>query len=1351
MGKITDDASTSSATSDDSNKGGLKDVHLVDTLGTFDSTTSEDNTKRSAAYLRVINGSSLSDPSEPVKDLEYEGSAEENVCEEKTYQQTGFEKWLNILLCRGDLAKEALEAPPVSFTGLFLFASSKDRLMVYTGIALSIITGVAQPMSMWLSGRLANVLIVNGDGYHSDSLWDQGYLIVKVNAGIGLSLIVVTFLQYFFLRVACTNITTTLRTRFLQSMLRQDAGWCDTQKFGAINAQLNENIDRIRDGIGDKIGLLIRGLSMFLSTQILSFIIDWQIALIMLPVGPLSCLTMSFMARLVSRASQKHLDSVEKAGAVLQETIMNVKTVQSCNGEDTMVGKYQHELDKGRFHGIMTYFWNGLFDGFFFLILYGFYVVGFYYGSMRFTDGTASAGDVFIVTNLVLFGAYFLGVMSPHIMCILKARVAAAVIYDRIDRTPTIDCYSDEGKVIREPKGIIEFKDVHFSYPSRKARKVLKGVSWRADAGETVALVGHSGCGKSTSIGLITRLYECSVGAVSIDGIDVKQLNIHALRRMIGIVQQEPTLFNGSIYENIALGDDTVSYKRVEEVCRMANAHGFIEKLQDGYDTVIGSGSVQLSGGQKQRIAIARAIVHNPPILLLDEATSALDAESEILVQTALKDASKGRTTVVIAHRLSTLRDVNKIVVMDAGRVVETGSHESLCQMPDGVYSKLVKAQQFMEPKAKHHETVDGHHDFKRNGTNYSSMESTLSRSSVRDITTKPSFRASIKEADESSTDAASTSSKAWSAFLGKGLLQLYENCSGHYGKMVAGTIFSFLRGLELMLYVLLMSLGFQAFQDFLDTTKGGYATFRVEIIWFTAFGASLGVYCMGSIFLGVAVYGWAAENVVDALKVRALKNILLQDGAYFDRPETGNAKLIQRITSDAPTLKAALDTRLYHVVNNLTALGSLVIVSLIYCWQIALIGIAVFTVLVGILSITGSRMQKTLDDVGTLDDSPKQAVEIIENVRTIQLLTREGYFLGKYTRKLAEIRSLLIRASVYDSVSFALMQSFMYISDMACYGLGIYLIYHGITSPNSVFVAAMNCGTASWAILFVSVSFNEILRAKPAAESVFKIINARSPLEQASSGAEPSVLGDVEAKKIFFAYPSRPDVYVANGLSVKANRGETVALVGPSGGGKSTVITLLQRFYEPNSGDIAVDRKPIHGFSLKYLRSQMALVGQEPVLFSGSILENVRMGVPQATLEDVIQACRTANAANFIEKLPQAYETEVGEKGAMMSGGQKQRIAIARALVRNPKVLLLDEATSALDTESERVVQTALDAASSGRTTVTIAHRLSTVQHSDRIYFISNGRVMECGTHPELVAGNGLYAEMIKKQELKH
>ncbi|EFO24761.1 hypothetical protein LOAG_03722 [Loa loa] len=1262
------------------------------------------------------------------------------------YEQSVMDKFISIILCRGDLARQKLDAKPVSFFQLFRFATTYDRFMIAVGVFLAVLSGIGQPTVCLIGGELTNILLLTKNFEKSDAFWYQAYVYIYLYASVGVSMVIVTITQYICLKNASLNITCTMRQEYMKSLLRQDATWLDQQKSGTLTAQLNANIEKIKDGISDKVGMIIRGVAMFLTSLVIGFIYEWRITLVMLGMGPASAALLSIMARQVERSSGPQINADGRAAAILEESIINVKTVAACNAQETMIGRYAAALKVCRKFALRAYAFAGFFDGLFFFVLYFFFAAGFYYGAYLYQIRTVTnPGFIFTVANVIMFGSYYLGVLSPHLMAVLNARVAAAVIYKIIDRKSSTDSSSTNSIKLNEVKGLVEFRNVKFSYLTSKEHLVLNGLSWIAKPGDTVALVGHSGCGKSTSIGLLTRLYTCNSGAVLIDEINVLDINIHSLRNVVGVVQQEPLLFTGTIKENILLGNPDLTDQEIIDACKTANAHDFIDKLSEGYDTRIGAGGIQLSGGQKQRIAIARTIARNPRILLLDEATSALDAESEAMVQNALKKASIGRTTIVIAHRLSTLRDSNQIIVLDKGQVAEIGTHKELCNRKDGIYASLVRSQQFEEKRNISPVTVEElpsqafHRSFtgsSRNSSNYGILSS-MTRGSIISGDMK---RASITK--EPSEKIIGLNGKKENK--SKGLWQLYTNCNGNYGKLILAVLASLLRGMELPAFVLIFNLAFDAFAQ-TDLRLMMRRILPVVIIYIV-----LGAACIIVLFVAAFSFGWTAECVVDFLRIRAFRSMLYQDAAYFDTPSTSPAVTVTRISVDAPNIKAALDPRMMQIVNNIVAIVVLIIVAVIFNWQIGLVGTGNLLTLVMLLLLIARQMQK-LNKYAIKEDLTGQlAIEIVEQIRTIQLITREEHFHREYIRQIQELLRVQKKSGPYEAVLFAVASSFLFFSDMLSYATGIALIYYGYSTPNEIFTAAISISTSGWAIIMVAGCLNTFIMASPASDSLFQIINTGRKPDIIEKGSRPKIMGDVEFKKVHFSYPTRPQRNVLNGLNLTAYAGQTIAVTGPSGSGKSTVIALLERFYQFNSGQLNLDDNSITKISLRYLREQVALVSQEPVLFSGTIAENILLGTTGKTMDDVREACKIANAVDFIEASPQGYDTEVGEHGGQLSGGQKQRIAIARALIRNPKILLLDEATSALDAESEKIVQAALDVVSSGRTCIIVAHRLSSIQHANQIFFVENGRVVEEGTHQELIELDGKYADLIRKQDLK-
>ncbi|XP_077431414.1 ATP-dependent translocase ABCB1-like [Vanacampus margaritifer] len=482
--------------------------------------------------------------------------------------------------------------------------------------------------------------------------------------------------------------------------MRQDMGWFDVNETATLNTLLVDGVYKIQEGIGDKLGMLIQTCSTFILSFIIGLSKGWKFALVILAACPLVGFSAALFTKVLTSFAVKEQTAYAKAGAVAEEVLSAIRTVFAFSGQQREIERYRKSLEDAKKMGIKKLTSSNLIMGFTFSMIYLTYALAFWYGSMLILskDKDYTIGTVLTILFTLLIGAFALGQTSPNAESFVIAQGAAHQVYSIIDSKPTIDSYSERGFKPDSVIGNVEFKDINFNYPSRPEVKVLNNMSLSVKSGQTMALVGSSGCGKSTTIQLLQRFYDPREGSISIDGHDIRSLNIRYLREMIGVVSQEPVLFATTIAENIRYGRTDVTQQEIERAAKEANAYDFIMNLPDKFETTVGDQGTQMSGGQKQRIAIARALVRNPKILLLDEATSALDAESETIVQDALDKVRLGRTTIIVAHRLSTIRNADMIAGFQNGAVVELGTHDQL-MAKNGVYHTLISMQTFQSDK----------------------------------------------------------------------------------------------------------------------------------------------------------------------------------------------------------------------------------------------------------------------------------------------------------------------------------------------------------------------------------------------------------------------------------------------------------------------------------------------------------------------------------------------------------------------------------------------------------------------------------------------------------------------------
>uniref|UniRef100_A0A7E4V6E2 ABC-type xenobiotic transporter n=1 Tax=Panagrellus redivivus TaxID=6233 RepID=A0A7E4V6E2_PANRE len=1126
-----------------------------------------------------------------------------------------------------------------------------------------------------------------------------------------------------------------IRKHFLESIVNQEIEWFDKNEVGSLTHKMSANIEKIKDGTSDKPAIVLQASAAIISGVILAFTFCWRLTLVLIVIVPFVILSLYGSARAVNAAIYKEMSAYSAAGAVAEEVISGIRTVMSFNAQSFEADRYEKCLNKGKIVGIrkagVTGFFSGLYNMFLFISM----GASFWYGTQLVVWGEIKPGTVFATFWAVLTGGMRMGMAVPQISVIVGAKLAAGELFEVIDRKPKLDSLSKAGQKLDDVKGKIEFSNIHFRYPSRPDVKVLNGVSWSVEPGQTIAFVGHSGCGKSTSIGLLMRFYNPESGSITIDGVPIEDLNVEWLRNTIGIVSQESVMFQATVAENLEIGKPDATHEEIVKACEMANAHNFIMKLPEEYDTFIGDGGVRLSGGQKQRIAIARALIRQPKILLLDEATSALDTESERLVQGALDAASTGRTTITIAHRLSTVRNANKIVVFDQGNILESGTHDELMKL-DGFYKQLVTSQHvtgvqkpLIEPEI-HFEEVP-----RRTSRRASDIATERVRMSIASVRTVECDLYVDDIVDEMAQEGSQTAS----------LMEIATFAKPERLLAIGGIAFSLIRGLSWPCFAVLYG------QMFLTLSKSDLSNAVHQAQIYAMIFAGISVLAGSTTFISGFLLGIVGEKVAMRLRHCVYKNILRQDGAYFDERSHSVGILTNRLAQDASNVQAAIDQRLAEVLQAITTFGFGIVIAFSVTWKMTpFCLLASFFLVIAQAQISALLKRRGVVDAEIAGTASRIVTESIENVKTIQAMTRQTKTFedfdesSKLPLKRAIVRGLI------SSVSYGLSISYMSFNFWASYLIGMGMINRGWVTPFAAFQAVEAFSTASALLSNSAAYFPEFIRARISAGLMFGMMRMNPKVDSTSlHGVVKPIKGNIELNKVKFAYPSSDRILTLNGLDIKADFGKTIALVGPSGCGKSTVIQLVERFYDVLSGVLRVDGLDSRLYNVQHLRSSIALVGQEPTLFNLSIRDNIAYGCTEVDEGKLIAAAKMANIDSFVRSLPAGYETSAGARGSQLSGGQRQRVAIARAIFREPRILLLDEATAALDGESEKLVQEAIDRARDGRTCITVAHRLSTIQNADLICVIDSGKCVESGTHDQLVGNRGLYYRLVQSQSM--
>ncbi|KAI9172669.1 ABC transporter 1 [Paramyrothecium foliicola] len=1322
-----------------------------------------------------------------------------------------------------------------SFRGYFvwfelLFAAEPtwvDIALIIVGTITAIGGGIPFPLMGVLFGQLidnfngatcaADDAAAAADPFQYESAINDKVIKTAYIGAIALALI--------YCHLTCWNIISQrlamrMRTKYVSALLRQPPSFFDKDGASAqVSSRLNGDITAIQAGTSEKVGTIIVTLSFFVTVFIIAFTKQPRLAGILVSMLPAFLLSGLLGGHYLSKNYERQNASAATASSIASEALSNVAVVQAFGAGPRLETKFAEHMAKARKHAIVKAAIAAVQAGLLYFIAYSGMALAFWQGSKKIADAVringdnTSIGEIYAIVYLLVDACVMLGGIAPILPFIGGATAAYQRLRQDIDTPSTIDGTSHEGAVLPNSTAkSISFRNVSFEYASRAGQPVLQDVDLNFPAGSYTAIVGLSGSGKSTVAALIARLYDPTQGTVQLDDHDIRGLNVKSLRSFISFVQQEPSLLDRSIFENIALGlvnspkeahqhlkpllkapelakvaangkDALTSAASlgagfaelaslVRRAAEQADAASFIERLDSGYGTPAGVKGALLSGGQRQRIALARALIRDPEVLVLDEATSALDSASEKRIQLAVeRAAAEKRTIISIAHRLSTIRNADNIVVMKAGRVVEQGTYADLIAAEDGEFSRMAKLQNLGTTK----------------GDAGSISGDSLGASTLKDDTVHINEKVEATEEKQGADDKGQEAKKKSESEDGSTEPAKDEELDA---VRPFGSVF---RGLA---WLIRPSVGWFILAMIAAVFVGGTFSGSGIIFGYTVSAlnpcansvdsiGSLGNLFAGLFFMLAVVellanffawlgFGIVAERLLYTLRVLSLRS-LLEQGIHWHQSEGRTAtSLLSIITKDTVAVGAFSGSTFGTVFAICINVVIAIVISHIFAWRIAIVCLVTVPILLGsgfmqlrMLARYEERHREAFSTATSL------ATEAIQSIRTVAILSLENEYMESFNRLLKPPRKQVVRASVSTNIWLAISYTTGTFINALAYWWGSQQIMKGNYTQRDflIILVAMLTSVQLWGNMFTLAP--EFSRARLALSRVMTVVDMGSSTHTGTPGADPSKVEDIEAageaktgpadnqrrggskvafKNVSFAYPGRPDITILDDVSFTLPPNRFCGLVGPSGAGKSTIMSLVQRLYSPTSGEVLIDDQDIGKQSVSF-RDNIAIVPQEPALFDGSVRFNVGLGAlpgHEATDEEIKEACRLANIDEVIESLPDGYDTECGPAATRLSGGQRQRLAIARALVRKPRLLLLDESTSALDAASEAALQEGLERASRGTTVLAITHRLYSIQKADVIFVVEGGQIVDSGRHTELMERRETYRINAMQQMLQ-